>query len=96
MGHLPSLVCVLTCKQMGMQPCLTQTSLLIENFPCDLEAEVGNGRYSAQPQSLLMWVSGQATTYSQALLKRWGQEADFREVSGLQSFMLPDRSELGL
>lgn len=66
-GHLPSSVCVLTCKQMGMQPCLTQTSLLIENFPCDLEAEVGNGRYSAQPQSLLMWVSGQATTYSQAL-----------------------------
>lgn len=64
---LPSSVCVLTCKQMGMQPCLTQTSLLIENFPCDLEAEVGNGRYSAQPQSLLMWVSGQATTYSQAL-----------------------------
>lgn len=43
-GHLAFLsLCVLTCKQMGMQPCQTQTSLLIENIPCDLGAEVGNG-----------------------------------------------------
>lgn len=54
-GHLPSSVCVVTCKQMGMQPCLTQTSLLIENFPCDLEAEVGSP--APKPANVGVWPS---------------------------------------